>query len=158
MAKSELFFGGVPTKPDVDKIRQKWPAHNLEIGQVIPYRAVAELIGESVRSNRFRSVTLAWRKSVEPDHFIGCDGEGNFVVLSEGDKLALGQTKMRYAGRAVRRSIVITSLVDVKKLSQEQREDHRRLQDRQAKIRAALQIRGSNGNGQAPSLLAEVDA
>lgn len=152
MGKAELFFGGIPTKPDVDKIARRWPTHALTPGQTIPYREVAEVIGETVRSNRFRSVTNAWRKSVEPGHFIGADGQGHFVVMTESDKLALGQAKMKTAGRLVRRSVIVGTMIDVKSLSEEERQAHQRLQDRQSKIRAAMQLR-QNGHQEPPSLL-----
>lgn len=148
-----LFFAGVPTKPDVQKIRERWPVESLQPGTTIPYESVAEVISVSVKSHRFKTVTNSWRKSVEPDLFIAAPGGGVFEVLSPSGKVDLATSKMRTAGRMVRRSVTVSETVDRAALDEEAKSKLDRLQGRQAAIRAALQ---QKGNGTAlPSLTAE---
>lgn len=59
---SKPFFGGVPTAGDVKKLLEAFP--DPEVGEVIPYARVAEIIKVDSASNRFRTVTTAWRRAV----------------------------------------------------------------------------------------------
>lgn len=62
---SVRFFGGVPTKPDVDKLMAKWP--DIAPGLIIPYTEIESTIGESVKSNRYLTVVDRWRKTLYRD-------------------------------------------------------------------------------------------
>lgn len=59
---SKLFVGGVPTDIDVRALRQKHP--EIQPGETVSYKTIAETIRAEVGSSRFRSVTGAWRKQL----------------------------------------------------------------------------------------------
>lgn len=59
---SNVFFGGVPTGADVRKLLDAFP--DIKPGDVIAYADVAKVIGADHGSNRFKSVTDAWRKTL----------------------------------------------------------------------------------------------
>jgi len=119
---SSLYFGGVPTRPDVDKIRKMWPDKDLKEGDEIAYEDMEELLDISRRVNRWRTVTNNWRGLVETESGLIIDvikGKA-FVVLDDGEKVDLGHSKMRTAVRGVRRSVVINSYVNTSKLDEDQ--------------------------------------
>lgn len=122
MSKKNIFIGGIPTSPDVRKIRQKYPDKDLEVGATIEYEKIASLIGEKVGSYRFKTVTSSWRKVVEKESaiFIGTNPGVEFVVLNEREKLDLAGAKYRHSLRASRRANIVASHVDRKEISKEE--------------------------------------
>jgi len=77
MNTSKLFFSGVPTGPDVDKLEKEYGVPVA--GAMITYDAITRTIGSDHRDHRFRTVTAAWRKRLERDHrvlleAIPCEG------------------------------------------------------------------------------------
>jgi hypothetical protein len=154
MSDAQLHFGGVPTGPDVKKIRDRWPDGSLKAGDKISYEQMASVIGHNKADTRFKTVTQQWRKAVEEATAgrvsIGTiPGEG-FIVLDDSQKHSAAVGKLRSAGRAAKRSVILTSFVDASNLTEDERARHYQLQVRNAAVLGALQVRG---NGKAlPSL------
>jgi len=148
-----VYFGGIPTGPDVKKLIDAFELSKMVPGYTIPYSEVEKIIEQQSDSNRWRSVTDAWRKKVERDYgiFIGCDSvksnddseeyEKVFCILTEGGKVELTGKKLRTAVRSAKRSYVIAGSIDVKKLSDDQKKtyDFNRLTS--ANIMATAQLR-----------------
>ena len=65
---AEVFNGGVPTAPAVQKLKDRFGAP--EPGKVMKYAEIADTIEERRESNRFRSVVEAWRKALEHENGI----------------------------------------------------------------------------------------
>jgi len=65
---SKLFLGGVPTAPDVKKLRTAFP--EIAEGTDFTHEQIEAVIGLSPKSNRYRCVTLAWRKEMLNSHNI----------------------------------------------------------------------------------------
>lgn len=65
---SKLFFGGIPTAPDVKKLREAFP--RIEDGTDFTHEQIQAVIGLHPKSARYRGVTLAWRKEMLKDHNI----------------------------------------------------------------------------------------
>ncbi|CUW38817.1 protein of unknown function [Magnetospirillum sp. XM-1] len=126
MAKRDsVFFGGVPTDPDVRAIREAYPEADLPVGMVIPYHDVAGLLGVSVNSKRFRTVTWRWRRRVEAETdslVIGVEKGVGFKVLSASEKLDASVAKLGSAVKAARRSYSLSGRVSVTEISQEERD------------------------------------
>lgn len=109
---SKLFFGGVPTEPDVKKLID---AYGVPQPGMIPYADVAAVIGLDPKSTRWRSVTDAWRFRLRRENNIevrAIPGMG-FKVLTEQERIpdtyvALRQTA-RVAREANRRAVSIDS-------------------------------------------------
>ena len=143
--KKELFFGGLPTEPDVKKLRAEFPDNELRPGKTISYEDVERVIGVSYGQPRFATVTNQWRKMVEKETniIIGTKPGEAFVVLSEPEKVGLSGEQLRKAGKRARRAWVIAQRVDRVALSEEER---RRLDHHAAVssgVLAAAQLRDS---------------
>lgn len=146
---SNVFFGGVPTGPDVNKLVAAFPAEVLTSGYKIPYDEVSKIIGYDQKTSRWRSVTNAWRKKIEKDCniFIRCDSaEHEFIVLSEGGKVQLSGDKLRSAVTSARRSISILTAVELKKLSDDERKQYDFHTSRAGLIVASGQLRSNKNN------------
>lgn len=104
---SKLFLGGIPTAPDVKRIRET--LGDLPEGSEIPHSWIEEIINCKSDSSRYRSVTMVWRKTVLREQNIEIDavpGVG-FRVLVGAERINRNYSKFRSAsklqGRAVRR-------------------------------------------------------
>jgi hypothetical protein len=113
---------GMPTGPDVRRIREKFPDSLLVEGETeIAYEEIAEVIYESIDSNRFRTVTMAWRRAVQKDSgkIIKCQN-GNFVVIDDSGKLGEVKSRVRSAGKNIRVAKNVGSLIDRKNLTKDE--------------------------------------
>lgn len=128
MDKRELFFGGLPTEPDVRRLRAEYPESEMKPGQIITYSTVSEIIKCDYGSHRFWCVTTQWRKIVERETniIIGTKAGDAFVVLSESEKVGLSGDQLRKAGRRARRAWVVSQRIDRVLLTEEERKrlDH----------------------------------
>ena len=126
--KQAMYFAGTPTEPDIRKIRETYPDDSLNDGDLIPYADIEKLIGAKRRGYRFQTVTSRWRSLVEKEsgRIIGTKPAVGFVVLRDDEKVDLSGGKMRSAFRHARRSMIVSGLVDRRKLNDEQRrrQDH----------------------------------
>ena len=126
-SKQGLYFGGVPTEPEVRRLRDEYPDASLTPGSTIDYAEVAELIHSPARSHRFNTVCHRWRRQVEQETgtIIGAD-KGKFIVLDDPDKADLAGAKLRHAVRSARRSATVACRVDRKRLDEPGRDrlDH----------------------------------
>lgn len=93
---------GLPTAPDVTMMQKRWP--ELKVGDRVEYAEVAGLIGVDVDSNRFKSVTHAWRKrEEEAGRVIECDPGEAFYVASCDQVSAKTHSVLQFAGRKFKR-------------------------------------------------------
>lgn len=93
---------GLPTAPDVTAIRHKWP--DLKVGDRVLYNDIAEMLKIDVNSNRFRSVTVAWRKREEEEgKVIHCDIGKAFYVASANEKSSMTHGVLKSIGRKARK-------------------------------------------------------
>jgi hypothetical protein len=143
--KSSVFFGGIPTEPDVNKLLEEINVKEMKPGETVPYSDVGIVIGQRVGTSRWRSVTNAWRKRLEKDYniIIGCKSfEKAFCILTEGGKVNLSGRKLRSAVTMARRSYKISGYVDVKKLTEAEKKDYEHFTLKSANILATAQLRG----------------
>ena len=145
MKKKDLYFGGVPMEPDVRKLREQYPEGRMKPGQVMSYDEVEAVLKVPKDSGRFYGVTNKWRKIVEEETgiILGVERGEGFKVLAEGEKVDLSGNKLRMAARAARRSYLIASRVDIKKLTDDDkaRLDHYIVNS--SKTLAAMQIKST---------------
>lgn len=152
MEESELYFGGLPTEPDIKKIREFYPDQSLKVGDVIAYNDIAEILGVPYGSSRFKTVTDRWRKVFEKDSgkVLDCEKGVGFRVNHDSQNLDLSGKKLRTATRMARRSYIVAGRIDRKNLS----DDERKRLDFQARcsaqVLAASQIKRT---AEVPSLL-----
>ena len=123
---SKLFFGGVPTGPEVDRLMKSL---TIEAGQRVPYSTVEELTGLSASENRFRAVTNAWRKRVFREKALEVKAEGGcFIILTPDEALTHGITAFHRVGRALGRANVKVSVINETQLTTERATTKRLLQ------------------------------
>jgi len=139
-----LFLGGVPTKPDVDKLIDTYPAESMNHGKIIGYDEIADVIGKTSTS-RFRTITNAWRKQLFHGHGIVLDPSKKFPkafeVLSEFGKVQKSQAETHSGVKKQVKAVRIISSVDVIQLSQEQRSEYDVAAKRAAALISAAQLR-----------------
>ena len=119
----DLFFGGVPTEPDVERIRAAYPESSLTKGTAITYGDIAHVIGYPKQSSRFRTVTDRWRKRLAHDHGIevkAIAGTG-FKVMTDLERVNHSESNMKSAVRKARVSYRVAAHTDVRNLGQDDR-------------------------------------
>lgn len=148
-----VYWGGVPTEPDVNRLLDKYPQEGLHIGRQIPYAETESVISIPKQSSRWATVTKAWRKKVETDFniIIACMPENQaFVVLSEGEKVLLSRQKLRSSVKFSRRSMEVSARVDLKALTDDERKNHDFNCSKAAAVIASGQLR--NGRKSLPDM------
>lgn len=143
-----LAFGGMPTGPDVKRIREHYPDSELIEGATeITHQEIAEILGESMDSNRFRTVASAWRSAVRREAGKDIDSENKtFKVLDDSGRLGLVERYTRKGARQERKAWDVLGRIDRNKLTADEdrrAEENRTLlsQSMNAKRRTANQIR-----------------
>lgn len=122
---SKLFFGGVPTKMDVDKLMQHI---DPEPGTSIPYDKIEELTGIGQTTNRFRTVTSRWRAQVFREKFVQVAAYGGaFHFLTADAALDAVRDRFMSVGRSMGRTKRRVSAIDPTDLSTEERRTTHRL-------------------------------
>lgn len=133
---------GMPTAPDVKRIREHYPDNKLEEGdQVATKEAIAQIITEDPESNRFRTVTSAWRKSVERETSKVIKlVNGVFIVLDDSEKLGEVGNGLQSAARKIRRVKTVGSYISRRNLSEDERARYDMANFRMSKIMEADRI------------------
>lgn len=89
---------GLPTGPDVESIRKKWP--ELKVGDRIAYADVETVLEVQKASSRWRAITNAWRKREREAGFvIECAPGQYFYVASAGQIMAGTYQTLKFIGR-----------------------------------------------------------
>ena len=57
-----VFFGGIPTKPDVNRLHQE--LGKPDVGDLIQHETFERIIGKNRASSRYRTVIHAWKKDL----------------------------------------------------------------------------------------------
>ena len=139
-----VFLGGVPTKPDVDRIIDAYPVEAMETGKIIPYEEIKNLLGDVTKS-RFRTVTNAWRQQMFRTHGVIIDPSRKlaqaFEVLSEYGKTQKSQKETNGGTRKHIKAAIIISSVDTGKLTQEQKFEYDAITKRTAALIGAAQLK-----------------
>lgn len=116
-----LFFGGVPTSPDVDKLIKEFDAAP---GSQISYEQVEQCIGVSIKEFRFRTVTNAWRKRVFREKLIQSEADGGvFKFLTADEACDSGVKGLWRIGRATGRLRVHVEAIDPAAASSDAKRD-----------------------------------
>lgn len=138
MSGNGVFLGGVPTKPDVDKLRETYGVPDENTG--IPYAAIENLIGCKKGSFRFQTVVNAWRKSLVREHHVvlSPDRGIGLIRLTENGKAELAVSTESKGFRAIRKASVIANITVRSKLSEENRTAIDHLNHRNAALRLAM--------------------
>lgn len=115
---------GVPTDPDVNTLIEAFG--EPLVGTTIAYADVAKLIGVSVRSGRWNTVTQRWRKRLRRDFtlFLLCRAGDHFFVANENEKCDYSGAKQKHGLREIVGSAAIDATTDATQLSDTNRKAH----------------------------------
>lgn len=141
-----MYFGGIPTKPDIIALNKKYPVESLTPGRIIKYDEIESVISCDKYSHRFRTVTTRWRDLIENGTGIriGAFGGSHFQVLNDSEKLEFIIDKKRSMIRQTKRNLVRTNYVDRDNLSDEEKASLDHETNNAKKMLASQQIRDKN--------------
>lgn len=104
MESSEIYFRGAPTEIDVRKLLDALPS--IQIGDQITHEQVQQITGLRYGSNRYTTVTNAWRKLLLEKHDIelGSVPGAGFKSLDAGERIDRNIDGMHHGLRKTVRS------------------------------------------------------
>ena len=117
---SELnFVDGIPTAPDVARLMEEYklPA----VGTVITHLSIEEILRQSRKTCRYKSVTHIWRKKLYRDHniILGPVKGVGFKSLDPEERVVLVGSKHKKGIRQLKGAHAIANCTDTSKLSPE---------------------------------------
>jgi len=119
---SQLFFGGLPTKPTVDKLLK---AVEPNRGTSISYDDLETITEEKYGSSRFNTVINAWRKRLFREESIQTTRDGGMVhFLTDSDSLVVCTTGFRRTGKSMARVMVRAEAVRGDQLTEKEQVTH----------------------------------
>lgn len=78
-----VFFGGVPTQPDVELLMKEVP---VQSGTEVQYAEIERLLGLQRKQSRFRTVTDAWRRRLRREKLLQSTAEGGAIRFLVADQ------------------------------------------------------------------------
>ena len=136
-AHARPFLAGVPTKPDVDRLRKAFgiPA----VGVVIKWDEFEQVLQLNRSTHRFKVVLSSWRKSLFREHhvLIAAERGVGLVRLDNNGNLVEAVKKEAEGWRRIGRSIRILSITDRNDLTPENKVAADRLELRIAAVKLA---------------------
>jgi hypothetical protein len=121
--KAITYFGGVPTAPQVRKLME-W-AKDSAPGDSLELSAIAELTGEDVRSNRFRTIVDVFRRALLRDRNFVTEriaGMGTIRILLDSERTGFGARGIRQGSRKVHRSVGVIAATPTERLTDAERD------------------------------------
>ena len=119
--KAIQYFGGVPTAPQVRLLMAEFK--NAAPGDEIQLSRVADIIGENVRSNRFRVVSDAFRRALLRNNLVTerVSGTGTIRIIPDAERSQFGARGIGLAHRRMGRSVGVIVSTPVEKLTESER-------------------------------------
>lgn len=115
---SKLFFGGIPTAPDVKKLREAFT--DVKEGTDFDHEQIAAILGLDPRTSRYRSVTTAWRKEMLTQHNIEIAAVATigFRALTGAERLDTNVKGFKHGARKQGKHIRRVGMVRAETLSE----------------------------------------
>ena len=139
---ARVFYGGIPTDIDIQKLRDRWPETELRAGETITHEEIQETLGVDVGANRFRTVLIRWRNIIERStgKRLAYQESGTLKVLTETEKLTAIEHKRHSLIRQGRRNLVRAARVERSHLNEDEKRrlDHVTLVERNSIAAAQL--------------------
>lgn len=115
--QTQVYFGGVPTEPDVQKLVDKF---GVPAPGVIAHADLEKVLGLTVKESRYRTVVGAWRGRLLREHnvaSVAAIGEG-IRILTEPERVEYGRRTFGLTARKVVRNHRWAMMIDASKLSE----------------------------------------
>ena len=121
---SKPFFGGIPTKPDVDRLLTLQVAE----GDIISHETISQKVGVEHGTNRYRSVVDSWRKTLLEQKNLLLVSLPNigYKVLTPTERVNHGVRDFVRIGKKIRKNAYLLNLVPEENLTQadQSKRDH----------------------------------
>lgn len=132
MKGSQMYFGGLPTGPDIKKLETAFPDMLSLRGTNISHESIEAVLGIRRDSARYKTVCAVWRRKVSRDSGIEIRGDLPEIVgvglrvLSDSEQLHFGGDLRGRAAKRIRRSHIVIGGTDDAKLTPEEKriKDH----------------------------------
>jgi hypothetical protein len=136
MENSDLFLGGVPTAPDVEKLLSTIGIPT--VGQLIGYSRITDVLALDLKESRFRTVTNAWRAQLYRQHnlLLEAVSRTGFKVLDGSQRITHSSKRFKRGLKGIRRAGDIASKTSVAGLSPEEL----KARDHVATVATSLQL------------------
>lgn len=133
---STIHFTGVPTAPDVRRLRDKFGVPDE--GKLITYESLEETLGYKRDSVRFRTVVYAWRRALESEHSALMEAvpSKGLVRMTPDERVEHSDGKKKSGLRAIGRAVRIVAFTDRARLTPE----NQHLADHLTKCGAAIKL------------------
>ncbi len=112
---SKAFFGGMPTKPDVDKLMHL----DLSEGDTVTHEQIEDIIGHPHDSNRYRAIVGRWRRVILAQQnllLLSLPNVG-YKVLTPSERVASGVDGFVKAGKRIRKNTILLGMIPDQNLS-----------------------------------------
>lgn len=136
MSESKLFVGGVPTDPDVRKLREAFGVPNE--GTLLAWVEIERVIGEKKGTSRFNTVVGAYRRAMKREHnavFEAVPGKG-LLHLPPNERVEFGIRNRQFGIRKTFRAVSVIATTDRKRLTPE----NGRVADHNDRFAAAMRL------------------
>lgn len=136
-SKKELFFGGVPTSPDVDRLMQM--AAGLKDGDMLAYGDIEALINESRSTPRFRTICNRFKLRMfrERNHVLKAVPNDGYKILPPDERIGYSSSRVVQGFRRIKFGAGVARTTDRRKLTEEDRKTLDHLGSIDATIRLA---------------------
>lgn len=113
--KQQMYFGGIPTGPDVARIEA---VVEPTPGSIISHHTIEEAIDEKHGTSRYRTVTEAWRTKALRDYNIEIEAERGvgFRVLTEPERVGVMRKRVGGGCRKIGKAVNRGSRIDTRQL------------------------------------------
>lgn len=140
MDKSKLYFGGIPTEPDVKRLEKRFGA---PAPGVIEHAEIEETIGQQRDSSRYRTVVAAWRRRLLREENIAsaADPGVGIRILTEPERVDHAQRHLGLSAKRVVKEHRWAMMIDASKLDDVSR--HKR--DHVIRVSASMAAAASGG-------------
>lgn len=133
---SKLFFGGIPTKPEVDKLMGL--LDGKPEGYVLPWKDIDDVIGEH-GTNRARTVIIALKRRMHTERnilLVAVKGEG-YRIADPQERVQVSSGMVTAGKRRIVKGAVIAASTDTATLNDEQRKTRDLVMSIPARLRLA---------------------
>ena len=139
-----LYFKGLPTDPEMRKLREAYPKDSLKEGRTIQYDELESIIGTAYGSSRFDTVISRWRRLMQREHGIHIDPHvpgKSLKVLDDHEKAEKAKKAFQESVKKELKSVMVFKDIARDNLTLEERAQTDFIMAKIAKRQAISQIK-----------------
>lgn len=123
MSEQKIFSGGIPVRPDVERLKK---AISIEPGELIEHSVIEKVLGLNRKMNRYRTIISSWRKTIEREYLLRLDGEAGvgYRVLNPEQAVSRSAKDIDYITNQTRKAAVRVEMIDTTELPEQSKSQH----------------------------------